>query len=266
MQEALRFVDVWFRYRSDGPWVLRGVSLTLEPGEWLALMGESGGGKSTIARLACGLAKPSAGEVDAARAGYVAQDPQANIVGERVDEDVSFALAGRAMTSSEIDSAVDAALNAVELAWAKKRRMATLSGGELQRVAVAAALAQGAQLLVLDEPTSHLSTDAARRFWSVAEPALRRAGTAVLLITHRLQEAKRADRISLLGGGRIAVAGPAFKLARRPQLFEHAAVAADPVEAVAGWCERAGKSMPWPTDDERLVAAVCSLLVKSRSD
>lgn len=265
MREVLRFAGVSFRYQKDSPWVLRGVSFALARGQWLALMGESGAGKSTIARLACGLADPTTGQVAAARAAYVAQDPQANIIGERVEEDVGLALAPKEASLLERQTAIHAALDAVGLAWAKERRMATLSGGELQRVAIAGALAQRAELLVLDEPTSHLSTEAARQFWSVVEPALRQAGTAVLLITHRLQEAKMADRIALLSCGRIAVAGPAAKVARRPLLLELAAVAPDPVEAVAGWCEKMGKSVPWPTDDERLVAAFCSLLETFRS-
>src|SRR5690606_6666293 len=78
MREVLRFARVAFRYQEDSPWVLRGVSFSLAQGQWLALMGESGAGKSTIARLACGLAAPSMGEVAAARAAYVAQGPEGN--------------------------------------------------------------------------------------------------------------------------------------------------------------------------------------------
>ena len=117
---------------------------------------------------------------------------------------------------------------------------------------------------MMDEPTSHLSTPAVRAFWEVVEPLLRKAGVAVLLITHRLQEAKRADRIALLGGGRLAALGPTGKLSRRPELFELLGVAKDPVESIAGWCEEAGQEIPWPTNEERLVAAVCLRLEGSQ--
>ena len=90
-ETALRFDGVSFRY-GDEPWALKDVSFSLSSGNGSRLMGASGSGKSTLARLACGLLPPSLGEVTAVRVGYVAQDPQANIVGETVGEDVAFAL------------------------------------------------------------------------------------------------------------------------------------------------------------------------------
>lgn len=253
---ALYFDRVSHGY-GEGPWVLQCINLAVRPGEWLAVMGPSGSGKSTLARIAAGLLRPRQGRVHAARAGYVAQDPQANIIGETVAEDVSFAPTVR---GEDRLFTADTALRAVGMEWATSRPMAALSGGELQRVAIAGALASGARLLVLDEPTSHLSAPAARGLWQVVEPALRQAGIAVLLVTHRVEEAKRADRIAILSRGKLAVYGPACALARRPRLVESLGVAADPVEAVAGWCEEAGVSVGWPAGEERLVAAVCSLL------
>jgi len=91
-----------------------------------------------------------------------------------------------------------------------------------------------------------------------------RGGVAVLLITHRAEEAKRADRVALLSEGRIAALGPARSLLRRPELLEWAGVAPDPIEAIAGCCEEMGVRTGWPAEDERLVAAVCSLLETSR--
>lgn len=256
------FRDVSFRY-DDGDWALRKLSFSLSRGEWLALMGAGGSGKSTVARLACRLLRPSSGVVEAGRVGYVAQDPQANIVGETVGEDVGFALREAGVSADEIEEVVASALGAVGMSEAIQRRMASLSGGELQRVAIAAALARGARFLVMDEPTSHLSTPAVRAFWDAIEPVLRRAGVAVLLITHRLQEAMRADSIAFLAKGQLAAHGPVAKLSRRPELLHLLGVAQDPIEAIAGWCERGGREIPWPTNEERLVGAVCSLLQAS---
>lgn len=260
---ALELNRVWFRYGA-GEWALRELSLSVREGEWLALMGPGGSGKSTVARLACRLLRPTQGAVEAPRAGYVAQDPQANIVGETVAEDVAFGLKEAGIPAERVEATVARALKAVGMEGFDRRRTASLSGGELQRVAIAAALARGARLLVMDEPTSHLSTPAVRAFWDGVGPALREAGVAVLLITHRLQEARLADSLALLAQGALAAVGPAAKLARRPEVLRLLGVACDPVETIAGWCERQGRAVPWPAEDERLVEAVCSLWEASR--
>ena len=114
---ALRFDRVSFRY-GDEPWALKDVSFSLSGGEWLVLMGASGSGKSTVARLACRLLTPTAGTVTAASVGYVAQDPQANIVGETVGEDVAFAIRGKEAIGRDVDERVLGALRAVGMEWA----------------------------------------------------------------------------------------------------------------------------------------------------
>lgn len=263
VKTTLRLDRVSFRY-DGGEWAIRDLSLTVKEGEWLALMGPSGSGKSTVARLACRLLVPASGSVQAAPVGYVAQDPQTNIVGETVGEDVAFALQQGGMPPEEVWPTVLRALRAVDMEEAVDRRMSTLSGGELQRVAIAGALARGARLLVMDEPTSHLATPAVRSFWDGVTPALKQAKVSVLVITHRPQEAMRADTLGILARGALAAYGPASKLVRQPDLLRLLGVDFDPVEAIAGWCQRHGHEVPWPTDYERLVKAVCSLWQTSR--
>ena len=193
---ALQLRDVWYELR-DGPAILRGASLTLRPGESVALMGRNGAGKSTLLRHAAGLLAPTRGRIE--RAGRVAlllQNPGDYFVHERIEQE-----------------APAAALAAVGLAELAARHPRDLSGGERQRLALAIATAgEPPAVLALDEPTRGMDREAKAE---LAAELRRRAsdGQAVIVATHDPEfAAAAAERAVLLADGRAIADGSAAEL------------------------------------------------------
>jgi energy-coupling factor transport system ATP-binding protein len=216
---ALAAVDrLSFSYPSAGP-ALRDVSLALEPGEVVALLGPSGSGKSTLLRALAGLVPHFHGGRFAGRvvvagldtrrarpselAGTVAtvfQDPEDQVVMTIVANEVAFGLENLGVPPAEIWPRVERALASVDALHLWGRRTVELSGGELQRVCLASALALEPQLLLLDEPTSQLDPDAAASFLD----AVQALGATVVLSEHRVGRAlELATRVVFVDGGRI---------------------------------------------------------------
>ena len=204
--------------RAERP-ALDGVDLELEPGEVVLLLGRSGAGKSTLVRALAGLVPHFhggrfSGRVvvagldtrkthPAALAGTVAtvfQDPEDQVVMTRVAAEVAFGLENIGTPADEIVPRAQAALEAVGAAHLSERYVAELSGGELQRICLASALALEPELLLLDEPTSQLDPEAAEAFLDLAQSLARERGTAVLVSEQRPAAAlDRCDRVVTLG-------------------------------------------------------------------
>jgi energy-coupling factor transport system ATP-binding protein len=203
---------------------LHGVSLEIEPGEVIALLGPSGSGKSTLLRALAGLVphfhggrfagRVEVGGLDtrsvrpAELAGVVAtvfQDPEDQVVMAIVRNEVAFGLENLGTAPAEIGPRATAALESVGIAHLAERRTAELSGGELQRTCLAAALALEPQLLLLDEPTSQLDEAGAAAFLF----AISAAGCAIVLSDHRVGRALGlATRVLYLEEGRVLVDAP----------------------------------------------------------
>ena len=213
---ALELVDVFKIYRS-GPAetvALRGLDMRVEAGEFVAVFGPSGSGKSTMLRLACGLEQPSAGEVRAfgrsltrlgedELADYRAQS--IGIVFQTLNlwpeltaaENVELALklAGRLGDPQQ-------ALGAFGLEHAGGRRASVLSGGEQQRVAIAAAAARNAPLVLADEPTAELDEANEQRVLEALHRLREVHGTTVVVVTHSRSVAASADRVVQIRDGK----------------------------------------------------------------
>ena len=197
------------------------VSLSIPDGEFLIVAGANGSGKTTLVRTFNGLVEPDAGRVTvngapveadlvAARTavGMVFQEPRDQFVAATVGADVAFGPENLGLAHAEIDRRVEAALDAVNMAGRGTDRIASLSGGERERVAIAGALAMEPDHLVLDEPFTGLDEPARR---SVVDRlrALRREGTSVIVVTHDLRDVfGLADRVVGLTDGRVAVDAP----------------------------------------------------------
>jgi energy-coupling factor transport system ATP-binding protein len=213
-----------FTYPAAGRSALAGVSLELEAGEVVALLGASGSGKTTLLRALAGLVphfhggrfegRVAVAGLDTRRtrpadlAGTVAtvfQDPEDQVVMSLVANEVAFGLENVGTPPAEIEGRVEAALAAVATVHLAGRRTTELSGGELQRVCLASALALGPQLLLLDEPTSQLDPEAAETFLDTVAGL----GVAVVLSEQRIERALAlADRVVFLEEGRVVLDAP----------------------------------------------------------
>ena len=213
-----------FSYPGASAPALRNVSVTLDPGEVVALLGPSGSGKSTLVRALAGLVPHFhggrfSGRVEVAGldtrrarpselAGTVAtvfQDPEDQVVMALAGNEVAFGLENLGTPPASIWPRVDEALAALDALHLRDRRTAELSGGELQRVCLASALALEPKLLLLDEPTSQLDPEAAERLLAEVE----RLGVTTVLSEQRTERALAlADRVLFLDRGRLALNAP----------------------------------------------------------
>jgi energy-coupling factor transporter ATP-binding protein EcfA2 len=195
--------------------VLTGTALELAAGSVTALAGENGSGKSTLARVLAGLHRPASGTVHLEgsdvtalpverrfpRVAFVSQDPGRVLLRERVDDEVEFGPRQLGWPADERRRAVAAALASVGLESFAGRHPRDLSGGERERVAVAAALVSRPRVLVLDEPTRGMDDETSARLVALLR-AHAAEGNAALILTHDLELARRAaDRRLTLAGG-----------------------------------------------------------------
>ena len=199
---------------------LAGVSFTVQPGELVVLMGASGSGKSTLLAAMAGTL-PEGGEsgvlhVEAdgpggprARVGLVQQEPEGNIVMQRVGDDVAFPLENLAVPPDQIWRRVDESLTGVGLSVDRSRDTAHLSGGQQQLLAVAAAHVGRPDLLLLDEPTANLDPSAAAAVLAAVDQARATHGGTVVVVEHRVEAwLQRADRVLLVEDGHVVTLAP----------------------------------------------------------
>ena len=230
MTPSLEVTDLAFAY-PDGHPALRGIDLRVERGERVALLGPNGAGKTTLVLHLNGILTAGRGGVTVAglpvagphlreirrRVGVVFQDPDDQLFMPTVGDDVAFGPANFGVTGAALDARVDAALAAVDMAGHRERSPLTLSGGQRRRVAVATVLACEPEILVLDEPSSHLDPVARRE---LAEVLLRLPAT-MLVVTHDLPFALQCcPRSVVLDDGRVVADGPTRELLADPELLD----------------------------------------------
>jgi energy-coupling factor transport system ATP-binding protein len=231
----LRVDNVSFRYRGGAGRALSDLSLRLESGMFVALMGATGAGKSTLCRCANGLipqfvAGDFAGSAEAfgvpvssapvrehaGLVGLVFQDFDAQLVSSDVSSEIAFAMENLGVPRAEMQARVTQALGQVGLEGFERRDPETLSGGEKQRLAIASVLAARPRLLVLDEPTTDLDPQGKQAVFETAR-ALVREGLTVLMAEHEPDHALAADRVIALAEGRIAYDGASRGLLADPR-------------------------------------------------
>jgi energy-coupling factor transport system ATP-binding protein len=228
IEPALAIERLEYRYPGVAGLALAGVDLRIEAGEFVVLAGRSGSGKSTLLRAACGLVPhfhggEIAGAVSvagrstretgpaelAAAVGFVAQEPETQVVSTTVRAELELPLELRGAGAVEIARAVEEAALALAIEPLLDRPTDSLSGGELQRVALGAALVAGPPLLLLDEPTSQLDPVAGEELIALLRRLNEESGIAVLLGEHRLERClAAADRVVALDAGRVLYDGP----------------------------------------------------------
>jgi energy-coupling factor transporter ATP-binding protein EcfA2 len=218
VSEAVRLTALSFRYADGERWALHDVNLTVHPGETLLVLGPSGSGKSTLALCLNGLIPhmidgEMQGEVHidgqstltlhhaqlCQKVGMVFQDPEAQMVMPRVDEEIAFGLENLAIAPSEMPERITAALSAVGLLEQRQAWVSTLSGGQKQRLALAAILALHPSLFVFDEPTANLDPAATQAFFETVQRLRAGLNVTTILIEHDLDAAlPLVDRVAAL--------------------------------------------------------------------
>lgn len=198
--------------------VLKGVSLDIKKGEFVAVLGHNGSGKSTVAKHMNAILLPCGGKVyvdgiDTSdeerlfdirqRVGMVFQNPDNQIVATIVEEDVAFALENLGVPPDEMRERVDDALKSVGMYEYREHSPHQLSGGQKQRVAIAGIIAMRPDCIVLDEPTAMLDPHGRRSVLKTIRKLNREFGITIVLITHYMDEAAQADRIVVMDNGEI---------------------------------------------------------------
>lgn len=201
---------------------LRDVSVSIEKGSFVVVLGHNGSGKSTFAKSLNAILLPCGGKVyvegmdtqDEAclleirrRVGMVFQNPDNQIVANVVEEDVAFAPENLGVASEAIRRRVDDALTAVDMTAFMTHAPHLLSGGQKQRVAIAGVIAMEPECIVLDEATAMLDPIGRQEVLSAVHKLNREKGITVVLITHHMNEAEEADRVIVMDDGRIALDG-----------------------------------------------------------
>lgn len=229
MDNIITANGVWFHYQNeemedDAPIkeVLKGVSLDIKRGEFVAVLGHNGSGKSTIAKHFNAILNATKGEVIVdgintadedrlfdirQRVGMVFQNPDNQIVATIVEEDVAFALENLGVEPEEMRRRVDDALKSVGMYDFREHAPHQLSGGQKQRVAIAGIIAMCPDCIVLDEPTAMLDPRGRKEVMKTIRRLNRDNGVTIVLITHYMDEAAKADRIVVMDDGNVILDG-----------------------------------------------------------
>lgn len=250
-----------------------GVDLTIEKGEFVAVLGHNGSGKSTMAKCLNGLFQPTSGDVVIdgmntkveddiwkirARAGMVFQNPDNQIVATIVEEDVAFGAENLAVAQGELRRRVDDALAAVEMTEYKDDQPHKLSGGQKQRVAIAGILAMNPDYIILDEPTAMLDPRGREEVMKTILRLNKEEGKTIILITHFMSEAVQADRVAVMEEGKLVLEGPPREVFNQVDTMKSLGLDVPQVTELAARLKAAGVPLPdGILDREEFVDALC---------
>lgn len=231
MSEVIKIKNLTYRYDEEqSKPTLDNLNLTIEAGQWVALIGHNGSGKSTLTKLLDGLLVADQGQIEVAdlvlneetvwdvraNVGIVFQNPDNQFVGADVEGDVAFGLENQGTEHAEMVKRVTDALEAVNMSAFAKKQPEHLSGGQKQRVAIAGVLALRPKIIIFDEATSMLDPKGRREIIQMMQQLNHEEGFTVISITHDIDEAALADRIIVLNDGVITLDG------QPTEVFQHA--------------------------------------------
>lgn len=248
-----------FRYGESEKMAVKNVNLKIEKGEFLAVLGRNGSGKSTFGKLLNALIEPTEGEVSVSgivckteddafairqKCGMVFQNPDNQMVATIVEEDVAFGPENLGIPSEEIQKRVDWALKTVGMDEYRKNAPHLLSGGQKQRVAIAGVIAMLPEIIVFDESTSMLDPIGRKDVIEVAKRLNRENGVTVIWITHFMDEAAQADRICVIDEGSVALTGTPKEVFNDPARIKSYGLEAPDMAYLAALLREEGICLP----------------------
>lgn len=258
--------------------VVKNVSLSVEEGEYIAIIGHNGSGKSTLAKLMNALVKPDSGVVTVdgfssndkkavfemrKRVGVVFQNPDNQLVASIVEDDIAFGPENLGVKREEIKERIDFALSAVGMQDFKKSSPTRLSGGQKQRIAIAGVLALKPKILVLDESTAMLDPQGRKEVLSVVEKLNKEQGVTVINITHYMDEVVKADKVYVINDGCIALSGTPEQIFERKEQIKAYGLELPLSAVIAQKLIDAGVPVsPNTLTEEQLERELCALLQK----
>ena len=255
---------------------LEEISVEIREGEFLAIIGRNGSGKSTFAKLLNALFIPGSGTVtvdgidtkDEARlwevrqkVGMVFQNPDNQIVATTVEEDVAFGPENLGLSSLKIRERIDRSLKMVGMEQFRERQPHTLSGGQKQRVAIAGVVAMEPKYLVLDEPTAMLDPGGRQEIRNSVHYLHEEKGMAIVYVTHLMEEAIEADRVIVIDEGRLVLDGTPRDVFSRIEFLRKLGLEVTSIGILADLLSRKGIAIAGcPLTVEEMVNALCPLL------
>ncbi|MEM0008560.1 MAG: ABC transporter ATP-binding protein [Thermofilum sp.] len=266
MSEIIRVEDVWFRYEGADFWALKGVSLTIKKGELLAIIGQNGGGKTTLAKNLNGLLKPTKGRVMVdgldtktaptheivKRVGYVFQNPSHQIFESTVWKEVAYGPTNLGLSPEEVKQRVEWALSEVGLQGYEQYNPYDLDYGKMKLLTVASVLSMKPQVLILDEPTTG-QDHAGRHLLSNLSKKLNREGFTVVIITHDMRfVAETVNRVVLVSNGEILMDGSTREVLNAFDVLKKAAIKPPQIVQLASELRKKGIDINALTVEEAL--------------
>ena len=274
----IRISDLSYHYQNshrEQIVALRDINLTVRDGEFLAVLGHNGCGKTTLAKHINGLLLPSKGSVaidglstsDPAqlwkirqKVGLIFQNPENQIVGTLVEEDVAFGPENLSLPQSEIRNRVKQALDEVGMQEFAKSEPHLLSAGQQQKVTLAGIVAMRPEVIVLDEPTSMLDPAGTKDVLRIIRDLNRKRKMTVIYITHFVEEVIDADRVIVMENGRIFLEGSPKEIFSSPMRLRDLGINPLVINQLAVGLARAGLNVdPKILTVEEMVKALCSL-------
>ena len=265
--------------------VLHGISLDIKRGEYVAVLGHNGSGKSTFAKLLNMILEPESGELVVAgrdlcspelteddlfalrrEVGMVFQNPDNQLVATIVEEDVAFGPENLGVPPAEIRKRVDEALETVGMTAYARHEPHRLSGGQKQRIAIAGVLAMHPSCVILDEATAMLDPVGRREVIETVERLNREAGMTVITITHYMNEAARADRVVVIDDGRILMDGTPREVFSKPEKLMAAGLDVPQCTALVHALSEEGISLKGtPITTEECADLICRALEEKKN-
>ena len=271
--------NVSYAYEDAAAKALNNVSLTINDGEFVAVVGHNGSGKSTLAKHLNALLLPTEGKVlvdgmDTAdeadtlsirqRVGMVFQNPDNQLVNTIVEEDVAFGPENIGVPGNEIRTRVDRALAAVGMEKYAHSAPNMLSGGQKQRIAIAGMLAMQPKVLVLDEATAMLDPKGRRDIIDLVTKLHKENGITVVMITQYMEEVIGADRVAVMSGGELILEGTPKEVFSQDELLHKHRLDVPVMQQLANRLNTRGANLPKSIlNVEEMAQAICQSLSKN---